>query len=447
MKKEANISPKAGALSVVYIDRGMGHSCVLDKIRIIAPGLKSGLLKILEESGYFGVTDVRILINRPVGQRIFPPVLRIFSMSTTEKTTEPESMTGKHHLAPPPDQYDKMPDPQELLLNAESAPKITDRLNIFPFDWRVETPRLMDIYEDSRDPGWSPSKLPWETLDVDSLTLDQRYAISYWFALLSVFDASGPAVFARAMIHAYETHEEDAIRKCFFSVTRDEMNHEEVCGRAINKLTPNGPLGFEPQTELGKLARNNVEWLYHNGARYWRGYKKAVEMYPMGILFSSFLFGEVASSTLFHSMYEKTTIPVFKEAFKNIGRDEGRHLSFCLALLKEILPKMSEEEKDIVTKQFRAGFIFLSGILYEPPADFWQLPETFLPAQRLLEEKAREAGFGILDHEQRKENWRTAVVRLKTIVEPHGVKFPALPEIDVDGEDVAFDPEKIVPIF
>lgn len=30
------------------------------------------------------------------------------------------------------------------------------------------------------------------------------------------------------MIHAYETHEEDAIRKCFFSVARDEMNHEEV---------------------------------------------------------------------------------------------------------------------------------------------------------------------------------------------------------------------------
>ena len=58
-----------------------------------------------------------------------------------------------------------------------------------------------------------------------------------------------------------------------------------------------------------------------------------------------------------------------------------------------------------------------------------------------------QAGFGILDHEQRKENWRTAVVRLKTIVEPHGVKFPALPEIGVDGEDVAFDPEKIVPIF
>ncbi|HEY9772339.1 MAG TPA: hypothetical protein V6C81_00865 [Planktothrix sp.] len=350
-------------------------------------------------------------------------------------------------LIPPPEVYDKMPSPDSLLEDAVTAPAINDGLNIFPFDWRVETPRLAEIYNQSRDPGWSPAQLPWDSLDVESMTLDQRYAISYWFALLSVFDASGPAVFARAMIHAYEVHEEDPIRKCFFAVTRDEMNHEEVCGRAITTLTPNGPLGYEPQTPLGKLARNNIEWLYHNGARYWSGYKKAVEHYPMPILFSSFLFGEVASSTLFHSMYESTTIPVFKEAFKHIGKDEGRHLSFCLALLKEVLPKLTEEDKDIITKQIRAGFVFLSGILFEPPADFWHLPDTFIPAQRLLDEEARSAGFGVLPLEQRKENWRTAVVRLKAVLEPHGIKFPALPEVDIDGETVAFDADKIVPIF
>lgn len=365
---------------------------------------------------------------------------------TDSKNNNGSSLAGG--LKVPPTRHDKMVSPEELLLSTEAAPKITDKLNLFPFDWRVETPRLMEIYDNSRDPGWSPAALPWDGLDWEQFTQDQRYAIAYWWALLSVFDASGPAVFARAMIHAYETHEEDAVRKCFFSVTRDEMNHEEVCGRAIKALVgPNGPLGYEPMTPLGHLAKNNIEWLYHNGSRYWNGYKKAIEHYPMAILFSSFLFGEVASSTLFHSMYETTQIPVFKEAFRNIGRDEGRHLSFCLALLKEILPKCTEEEKDIITKQFRAGFIFLSGILYEPPGEFWQLPETFLPAQRQLEEVARSAGFGILTIEQRYDNWRTAVVRLKTIVEPYGVKFPALPEIDVDGEDVAFDADKIVPIF
>jgi rubrerythrin len=391
------------------------------------------------------------LTDRSVNKVLKRPYLYRGDFMSVEKKMAKAATKGKEpsesKLQDAPTKHERMPSPEEVLSNIEAAPAITGGLNIFPFDWRVETPRLMEIYESSRDPGWSPSQLPWHTLDVESMTLDQRYAVAYWWALLSVFDASGPAVFARAMIHAYEVHEEDAIRKCFLSVTRDEMNHEEVCGRAINKLTPGGPLGYEPQTELGRLARNNIEWLYHNGARYWSGYKKAVEHYPMPILFSSFLFGEVASSTLFHSMYEHTDIPVFKEAFKNIGRDEGRHLSFCLALLKEVLPKLTEEERDTVTKQFRAGFIFLSGILYEPPSEFWHLPPTFLPAQRLLEEKAREVGFGVLSLEQRRENWRTAVVRLKTIVEPHGVKFPALPEIDVDGEDVSFDADKIVPIF
>ncbi len=364
-------------------------------------------------------------------------------MSSTNKTAVDQKTIS------PPQIYDEMPNPEKLLAQAihEKAPEIANKLNIFPIEWRIETPRLMDIYEAARDPGWSPASLPWDSLDVEALTLDQRYAISYWWALLSVFDASGPAVFARAMIHAYEKKEEDGIRKCFFSVTRDEMNHEEVCGRAIQKLTPGGPLQFEPQTTLGKLARNNIQWLYYNGARYWDGFKNAIEDYAIPILFSSFLFGEVASSTLFASMQETTTIPLFKEAFKNIARDEGRHLSICLAVLKIILPTLSDEEKALITKQIRAGFIFLSGVLYEPPKEFWKLPETFIPAQRQLEEVARSAGFGILSYEQRKTNWRTAVLRMKQTLDPYGIKFPALPEIDIDGETVDFEIGQIIPIF
>ncbi|HEY9713083.1 MAG TPA: hypothetical protein V6C72_06415, partial [Chroococcales cyanobacterium] len=249
------------------------------------------------------------------------------------------------------------------------------------------------------------------------------------------------------MIHAYEKREEDAIRKCFFSVTRDEMNHEEVCGRAIQKLTPGGPLGFEPQTTLGRLARNNIQWLYYNGSRYWDGFKNAIEHYPMPILFASFLFGEVASSTLFATMQESTQIPIFKEAFRNIARDEGRHLSICLAILRNMLPNMTKEDKLLVTKQIRAGFIFLSGVLYEPPQEFWQLPDTFLPAQRLLEEVARSAGFGVLTKEQRLKNWRTAVLRMKATLDPYEIQFPALPEIGVDGETVEFDAGNIIPVF
>lgn len=350
------------------------------------------------------------------------------------------------HLRSTPTAMTSAPNPDELLGLSEAAPVLPE-MNIFPMQWKVETPKLYEIYDGARDPGWAPNKLPWNTLDPSQFSQDQRYALAYWFTLLSVFDASGPAVFARAMIHTYEVQEEDPIRKCFFSVVRDEMNHEEVCGRAITALTPGGPIGYEPQTPWGRVARNNVEWLFHNGARYWSGFKGAIHKYPVPILFTSFLFGEVASSTLFHGMYQRTTIPVFKEAFRRIGQDEGRHLGICLAVLQKVLPMLTREDKEVITVQLRAGFVFLSGILFEPPEQFWQLPGTFRSGHRALEQLAQNAGLGILSLEERRENWRTAVLRMKANLEPYGIKFPALPEIGIDGETVAFDADKIVPIF
>lgn len=347
---------------------------------------------------------------------------------------------------PPAETSLQAPDAAQLLFDTEEPPPFPE-MNIFPLEWRVETPKLQQIYDASRVPGWSPHTLPWDTLDPEAFSLDERYALAYWFTILSVFDGSGPAVFSRAFIHTWETHEEDPIRKCFFSIVRDEVNHEEVCQRAIQTLTPNGPLDYEPETPLGQLARNNIKWYYHNGCRYWNGFKNGVTKFQLPILFSSFLMGEVASATLFHSMFQRTTIPAFKEAFKQVGKDEARHMAVCLAVLRNVLPHLTDEQRSIITKQIRAGFIFLSGILYVPPEEFWELGPTFHPAHRMLEEKAREAGLGILTEEERAENWRSAVLRLKGVLEPHGVEFPALPEVGIDGKTVAFDPNDIIPVF
>ncbi|HLB07763.1 MAG TPA: diiron oxygenase [Alphaproteobacteria bacterium] len=338
------------------------------------------------------------------------------------------------------------PDARALLFGAAEPPPFPDG-NIFPIEWHTETPRLLELYEKARDPGWHPGLLPWETLKPEDFAPDERYALAYWFALLSVFDSSGPAVFARAFIHTYETHQEDPIRKCFFSIVRDETHHEEVCQRAIQTLTTGGPLGYEPTTPLGRLAQNNVRWYFHNGARYWEGFTKGIRKYELPILFTSFLMGEVASSTLFHTMYQRTTIPAFKEAFRRVGQDEARHMGICLVLLKKVLPKLDRAQKEIITRQLRAGYVFLSGILYEPPDQFWELPESFRPAHRLIEDVARGAGLGILTLEERRENWRGAILKMKGLVEPYGVEFPEIPEIGIDGKTVAFDPEELVPVF
>ena len=108
--------------------------------------------------------------------------------------------------------------------------------NIYPMEWHVETEKLAAIYQKSKVMAWNPADLPWDDLRPEDFTREQRLGIMYWFSVLANFDASGPAVFARATIRAFEKHEEDPVRKCFFSITRDEMNHEECCQRAIGRL-------------------------------------------------------------------------------------------------------------------------------------------------------------------------------------------------------------------
>lgn len=320
--------------------------------------------------------------------------------------------------------------------------------NIFPMEWRVETPKLAAIYERAKREGFNPAAMAWEKLDPAQWSEDQRVAIMYWFALLSNFDASGPPVFAKAMIHAFEMHEEDPVRKCFFSITRDETNHEECCQRAIQRLVPGGPQGFAARSDLQRAALNNIGWLYHNGGRYWSGYSRALGRYPLAVLFTSFMMGEVASSTLFHGMASKTRHPLFGELFTHIGRDESRHLQICVTLLEKNWPGLTDEHRTFVTRQLRAGFVFLSMILWEPPDQFWELPEYFLANHRLLIDIAREAGLGVLSYQEQADNWRLAIARVARLIERWGIEFPAIPELDIGGVEVGpIAAEDIIPVF
>lgn len=338
--------------------------------------------------------------------------------------------------------FDRIADKMDL-------PPETEQPNIYPLSWHVQTEKLEEVWDAAQREYWDPKKLPWDTFDPEAYDWEEREAIAYWWSLLAVFDASAPPVFAEAFIKTYEDHEEDPVRRCFFSVTRDEQNHEQMCGLAITKLLGSpSPLEHEPRTELGKKAQRNVRWLYYNGGRYWNGYKKAVPKYSLAVLFSSFLMGEIAAATIFHQMAANSTEPVFQEAFKHIGRDEGRHMAICLALMERDYPKLSPEEKSIVTKQIRAGYLFLSAVLFEPPPEFWDLPEDFIPVQREIEAVARQAGFGIPDYEAKKENWRTAILNLKGVLDKYDTPFPAIPEVGITGEEVSdIDMDEIIPVF
>ncbi|WP_404415411.1 hypothetical protein [Marinospirillum sp.] len=337
----------------------------------------------------------------------------------------------------------------EQLAKTMEFPPETPQPNVYPLSWHSGTEKMEEVWDAAQRENWDPKELPWDTLDVDSYSWEEREAIAYWWTLLSVFDASAPPVFAEAFIKTYEVHEEDAVRRCFFSVTRDEQNHEQMCGLAITKFLEHpDPLTYEPKTELGKRLQKNAKWLYYNGGRYWNGYKQAVPKYSLAVLFSSFLMGEIAAATIFKQMHDNSRELVFKEAFKNIGRDEGRHMAICMALMERDYPGLEDEDRAMVTKQIRAGYLFLSAVLFEPPMEFWDLPDDFIECQREAEEVARGAGFGVPSYDSKKENWRNAMLNLKGVLDRYNIPFPAIPEVGISGEEVSdVDMQDIIPVF
>jgi len=326
-------------------------------------------------------------------------------------------------------------------------PKI-EQPNIFPIEWRTETAKFAELYEKAKREVWNPTDLPWKELDPGDFTPEQRLAITYWFSVLANFDSSGPAAFARALVHTYEQHEEDPLRKCFFSITRDEVNHEEFCQRVVSKLCPGAPLNWEPKTDLEKLAVRNLKWLYYNGSRYWKGYQNAFSKYRLPVLFTSFFMGETAATTLFHHMSRSARHPLFQQGFRNVGRDEARHMAITLYLFEKEAPKLSEEDRLQVTRQLRAGFVFLSMILYEPPEQFWQLPPDFLDVHRELEKIARDAGLGVAAFETKRRVWYDAMLKVKGISEKFDIEFPAMPEVGISGKEIVdVNEESIIPVF
>lgn len=123
-------------------------------------------------------------------------------------------------------------------------------------------------------------------------------------------------------------------------------------------------------------------------------------------------------------------------------------MGICLALMERDYPKLDSPDRKLITKQIRAGYLYLSAVLFEPPADFWDLPEDFIPNQREAEDVARKAGFGIPDYDAKRQNWRQAMLNLKGVLDRYGIPFPAIPEVDITGDEVTdVDIKDIVPVF
>ena len=97
------------------------------------------------------------------------------------------------------------------------------------------------------------------------------------------------------------------------------------------------------------------------------------------MLFTSFMMGEMAASTLFRGMASGTTHPVFSEMFHKIGRDESRHLQICMTILEKEWPGLTEDIKSTDHPPAQGRF----HLPFDDPVGaagegFWELPPYFL---------------------------------------------------------------------
>ncbi|BFH72845.1 hypothetical protein SJAV_07890 [Sulfurisphaera javensis] len=333
-------------------------------------------------------------------------------------------------------------------LNFEEEPDFPIE-NIYPPRWNFDNEKAWQLYRRAKREQWDEENIDWKEVKDYATGLDrkQKLAIAYWWSLLSNFDNATP-VFAYAVIKSFEQHLDTAVKGVLTTITYDENRHNVMCGLAINSVLPGFPFDFKPQDDLEKKAKLNVLWTWWNGSRYWKAYLEAYKKYTFDVLFTSFMMGEAAATTVFTTMSKGAKLKAFQELFKNTAVDETRHYAFTHLIMSQNAQKMDEERKKLVTKQIRAGFVFLSLITYKPPKDFWKLPPWFTEVHEKMEDIARDAGFYIPTIEEKEQAWKQAVLRVGASLKHYGIKLPDMPELGISGEVIEeISEEDYIPVF
>ncbi len=308
--------------------------------------------------------------------------------------------------------------------------------NVFPGNWDVVSETLLKTYELWFPQNWSPVDLPWDECDAKNFSNEEGVAQAYWLSKLALFEKSGIGAFGAAAVQAATHNYEDPTKKFLSAVAFDECRHDEVCRRACSRVCPNFPYRFKPQTDLEMGAHRNILALYDNGRRYWSAFQSAWDKYPLELIFSSFFFAEIGAQLIFKEVGEHSTNKVYSSAFRNITRDESRHLTGTLTMLERLAERMSREQKLMVSRQLKHGFIYLSPLLFRPMEDFWRLPTDFFEYDQKLEALAYGSGLGVPKPEDRKDAWMRAITRHRPKIEELGIPVPEIKEIGIAGVDV-----------
>lgn len=330
-------------------------------------------------------------------------------------------------------------------LALEEPPAIDSSRNPMPLDWEDRVPRHRELWEKAEAQHYDPNVvIDWSSLDPGEFTEEQRVALAYWFATNSTFENSGVPTFGFGMVQSYERHLGDSTSRMLLTIARDEGNHDEMSRRVVETLLPGFPYRREATSELERQAANNLRWIHYTNSKYWDGYKSAYDRRSLSAVMSPFIVGEAAASLVYMATSKNATHPVFSEVLRRIGVDEARHFAFCNYLADATWGALDDEERSALTKNLKAAYVYISVVFGEPRAPFWDVPDSFKVVHRELEDLARGAGLGIIDATERNDIWRKAMLRVKSVTDRFGIAFPAVPELGIDGTEVALTEDDLM---
>jgi len=318
--------------------------------------------------------------------------------------------------------------------------------NPMPMEWADSIPRHRGLWERAEEQHYDPNRdIDWSALDAKDFTPEQRVALAYWFATNAVFENSAAPTFAMGMIKAYEEHMGASTGKVLLTIARDEANHDEMQRHIVEKLLPGFPNdGFTPSTPDEIAAHRNLQWIQYMNSRYWGGFRQAAEERRLLALMSYFAAGEAATSLIFQKTSANTEHPVFGEVLRRISVDESRHFACFNFMSQQCWGDLTDEEKQIIGKNLKAGYLYISIVFGDPKPPFWDVPDGFRTHHDRFHAIARDAGLAILTPDERDDIWRKSILRMKAVGDRFGVPWPRFEDLDIDGEDMPIGEDDLV---
>lgn len=157
---------------------------------------------------------------------------------------------------------------------------------------------------------------------------------------------------------------------------------------------------------------------------------------------SYFAAGEAATSLIFQKTAANTEHLVLQDVLRRISVDESRHFACFNFMSQQCWGDLTDEEKQLIGKNLKAGYLYISVVFGDPKPPFWDVPDRFRTQHERLRRAARDAGVGILSRQEQDDVWLKSMLRMKAVGDRYGVPWPRIE--DLDGEDTPIGEDDLV---